>query len=281
MVYSTARFLFSVLVVAGGVGLLGGESAEAQLNESRCASCHFANPYTEPGQDHLHDWDVSPHGREGVGCESCHGGRQLSTFESFLAHRDVLNSSNPASPVHRTQLSPDLWLVPRRSLHQFPAEPPFRAAERGGTPGGPTCTTCHHSVRANLLSPRSLEQRCESCHGDDGVAPRPGRAADARNLIEGISELRDSLSAARDLLENVRDDARRAELEEAYTQAEVPLIQARQAGHRFVFDALEERLSTARERVGESARPARQPGAVAAFFQDTASVLVGPRCRRS
>ena len=36
-------------------------------------------------------------------------------------------------------------------------------------------------------------------------------------------------------------------LEAAYLQSEVPLIEARRAGHRF-FDQLEERLATARER---------------------------------
>ena len=236
MVYSTARVLFIVAVVAGGVGLLGSESALAQLDRSTCASCHFANPYTEPAQNHLHDWDVSPHGRESVGCESCHGG-DSSTFESFLAHRDVLNSSNPASPVHRTQLPRTCGTCHVGPYTNFQQSRHFELLNEGDA-RGPTCTTCHHSVRANLLSPRSLEQRCESCHGAEGVAPRPGRAADARTLIEGISEVRASLSAARDLLDSVRDDTRRAELEEAYTQAEVPLIQARQAGHRFPMEKM-------------------------------------------
>lgn len=247
MIYPTARFLFGLAIVAGGIGGLRPEVAVAQLDRSRCASCHFANPYREPAQSHLHDWDVSPHGREGVGCESCHGG-DSTTFESFLAHRDVLNSANPASPVHRTQLPRTCGSCHVGPYTNFQQSRHFELLGAGDA-RGPTCTTCHHSVRANLLSPRSLEQRCESCHGPEGVAPRPGRAAEARALIEGISEVRASMRAARDLMENVRDDRRRAALEEDYTQAEVPLIQARQAGHRFVFDELEERLATARERV--------------------------------
>ena len=98
------------------------------------------------------------------------------------------------------------------------------------------------------MSPTGLERTCDSCHGEDGVAPRPGKAANARLLLEGAAEVQESLEATRHLIERIQDSGRRAELEEAYNQAEVPLIQAGQAGHRFVFDALEERLGVARER---------------------------------
>ena len=40
---------------------------------SRCADCHFAQN-NAPAQDHLFDWDRSPHGRNRVGCDKCHGG---------------------------------------------------------------------------------------------------------------------------------------------------------------------------------------------------------------
>ena len=100
-----------------------------------------------------------------------------------------------------------------------------------------------------MLSPEGLERRCAECHGPDGIEPRPGRPADARLLLEGIGEVRESLDAARHLIDRVRDGDRRRTLEAAYQQTEVPLIEARQAGHRFVFDQLEERLATARERV--------------------------------
>jgi len=68
--------------------------ARAQQN-SRCADCHFAeaNP---PNPDHLFDWDRSPHARNNVGCESCHGGNS-AVFESFLAHRGVLSSTDKKS----------------------------------------------------------------------------------------------------------------------------------------------------------------------------------------
>ena len=75
----------------------------AASQQSRCADCHFSRP-DAPAPDHLSDWDRSAHSSNNVGCEKCHGG-DATTFEPFLAHRGILNSTNPASPVNRRNLS--------------------------------------------------------------------------------------------------------------------------------------------------------------------------------
>jgi len=56
--------------------------------------------------------------------------------------------------------------------------------------------------------------------------------------------------SARTLVEQLPEGLRRTELESDLQQAEVPLIEAARDGHAFVFDALEERLDTARNRLG-------------------------------
>lgn len=244
---SWSRLRWGGCVLAAG--LLVGWAASptlAQDAQSRCADCHFANPYTEPAQSHLDEWSRSPHGRNDVGCEQCHNG-DATTFESLQAHRGVLGGFNPSSPVHRAQLPSTCGTCHTGPYVNFQSSQHFSLLEDGDR-RVPTCSTCHGTVGAHLLSPTGLERQCASCHGRDGVAPRPGRSADARALIEGVGEVRESLEAAERLIEGVRDPDRRAALEEAYQQAEVPLIQARQAGHRFVFDQLEERLATARAR---------------------------------
>lgn len=53
----------------------------------------------------------------------------------------------------------------------------------------------------------------------------------------------------RSAIARVKDSTRRASLEQAAQQAEVPIIEATQAGHAFVYDQLEERLVTARARL--------------------------------
>ena len=88
-----------VLLSFSLAGLLAAGTAVAQpATPSRCADCHFARP-DAPGQYHVLDWDRSPHGRNNVGCQACHGG-DATTFESLLAHRDIQHPSAPASPLN-------------------------------------------------------------------------------------------------------------------------------------------------------------------------------------
>ena len=113
---------------------------------------------------------------------------------------------------------------------------------------GATCSTCHGSVAAELLSPRRLEQRCLACHGEGGVLPQPEVAVEARVLLEEAMNIRRMLDEAEDLMRRVSDAERRRELEYDWEQAEVPLREAVANGHAFIFDSKRERLRTSRER---------------------------------
>jgi hypothetical protein len=221
-------------------------SLSAAAQDGSCAGCHIANPEA-PDIDHIMDWEHSAHGRSGISCESCHGG-DATSFDRFTAHQDVLTSRNPASPVHRAN-------IPRTCGSCHPG--PFVAFQRShhfemleeGNPSVPVCTTCHGDVAARLLSPRSLEARCQRCHqGRRGAPERPEFAPLARSMLAGVDEVRALLNQARPLLRRVDDAERRLALEEAWNQANVPLVEAAEAGHAFVFDELESRLAVARER---------------------------------
>jgi hypothetical protein len=63
-----------------------------------------------------------------------------------------------------------------------------------------------------------------------------------------VAEVRTRLKAAQSIIRRIRDKGVRATFEEQWRQAEVPLIEARNAGHEFVFDDLRERLARARQR---------------------------------
>jgi len=217
----------------------------ALAQQSRCADCHFSRPEA-PARDHLMDWDRSPHGRQNVGCEKCHGG-DATSFEPFVAHRGILSPTNPASPVSRVNLPATCG-----GCHAGP----FAAFQnskhdqmlRAGNPDVPTCATCHGDSAAWLLSPKALEGQCNQCHGAGKAAPRPERAQQARRLLEGVVSVREQLQLARGLISHIDDRTRRAELRQAYDQAQIPLTEAVDAGHKFVFDRLEERLGVARTR---------------------------------
>jgi hypothetical protein len=227
------------------LGLIAGV-LPADAQQSRCADCHFANPGSTPAS-HLADWDHSPHGRSNVGCESCHGGTPTS-FEPFIAHQGILNATNPASPVHR-------WNLPRTcgTCHTGPFVAFQKSGHyellRAGDRNVPTCSTCHSEAGAELLSPKGLEGQCASCHGAGKVSPNTDRPFEARLMLEGLRDSRALLRTARQFIAKVSDPARREQLEAAAQQAEVPLIEATNAGHMFVYDQLQERLDTARTRI--------------------------------
>ena len=225
--------------------LLATTALVAQDGRSLCADCHFATP-DAPNRQHVDAWSLSLHGRSNVGCERCHGGNP-ATLERFQAHQGILASTNPSSPVHVTNLPRTCGTCHAGPFTQF-QKSRHQTLLVDGDRRGPTCTTCHDSVAAQLVSPRGLEQRCEHCHSPSGREPRPGRSAEARAMLEGISDVRESLRAATRLIGRVTDPARRQALDEARQQAEIPLTQARDAGHQFVFDELHQRLDQARAR---------------------------------
>lgn len=221
-------------------------AAQGVAPSSRCADCHFARPEA-PGQHHLFEWDRSPHGRNRVGCESCHGG-DATTFEPFVAHRDIVPSAEAKSPLSRAQLPATCgrchvgpFVAFQRSTHY--------ALLMDGDRRGPTCSTCHGEVDGRLLSPRGLESKCSSCHGPGEAAPRAERARAARADYEALGVAREELKLVRSLIRRIDDRRRRTELDEAYRQAEVPLIEAVNAGHRFVYDDMHERLNVAQQRI--------------------------------
>ena len=237
-------FVYSA-VVAMAVVVFSSGDAVAQ-GQSRCADCHFANPGSV-SPSHLSDWDLSGHGRKGVGCETCLGGDPKS-FEPFVAHKDILARTNPASPIHRTNLPKTCGTCHTGPLVAFQRSKHYELL-RAGDRHVATCTTCHGDVAGSKLSPRALESQCASCHAAGKIAPHPEFPARGKLAVEGLRETRALLKDVRAAISRVKDPARRKALEAAAQQAEVPIIEATQAGHAFVYDQLEERLTTARARL--------------------------------
>ena len=230
-------------VVAGVLGA----SSPAWAQRSRCADCHFANPQA-PRPLHVSDWDLGVHGRSAVGCEKCHGG-DATTVDSFQAHRGIRLATNPASPVARGNLPGTCGVCHAGPYVQFQRSRHYQVL-RAGDNRAPTCTLCHGDAGTFLLSPKGLESQCRQCHGPGKAVPHPQAGEQARHLLEGILDARASLAAAKSLIRRVNDPIRRGELQDAYEQVEVPMKEAVDAGHAFVFDGVEERLGVAQRRVG-------------------------------
>jgi len=219
--------------------------AAAQLHPSLCADCHYAN-LGKPNPTHLQEWDSSAHQRASVGCEACHGG-DPNTVESFLAHQAIVRGYGPESPVHASRIPRTCGRCHSGPFTQFQRSRHAELLERGDGKG-PTCTTCHGSVAAHLLSPKSLESECNTCHGRGKQAERLEYGASARALQQDARDVRQMLNDARPVIKRTKDSTLRASLEYDYDQALVPLTEAAHAAHAFVFANATERLGVARAR---------------------------------
>lgn len=243
--------LSRVLIAGAVMAMASVVSAQAQ-QRSRCADCHVANAgssipnWSGFALRHLQDYESSPHGRNNVGCERCHGGNP-NTFENFLAHKDMLPPISPASPANRVNLPRTCGTCHAGPFVAFQNSQHYKLLQAGDT-RGPTCSTCHGEVGAHLLSPSSLSNQCSQCHGAGRPQARPGRAEDAKLLMGEARDVRAELKEAQSLIRRIKNQELRAKYEEQWRQAEVPLIEARNAGHEFVFDNLKERLERARQR---------------------------------
>jgi len=159
-------------------------NASAQIPpQSGCADCHFADPKA-PRREHLEAWDRSPHGRERVGCEQCHGGNPR-TYEGFLAHARLIPGVDEQSPVNRRNLPATCggchtgaMLAFQRSRHH--------ELLQSGKANGPTCATCHGNVEGRVLSAKALESECNECHGAREQAPRAERARAVREEYDAL-----------------------------------------------------------------------------------------------
>lgn len=219
--------------------LIVGLSTVSEAQSDSCADCHAANTTSATEQSqryHLLDWQLSEHARNDVGCASCHGG-DTSTFEFVPAHRGVQHSAQPEAPTHFANLPTTCG-----SCHQEVAKN-FEASRHGqlvraGNRNAPTCTTCHSSVGAFLLSSRGLERQCASCHGPNREHARPGRAEIARDLHERFRSIRSQLKGLRRLIGRRAAD----EFDQRTAEVTASLHQAAVGAHSFDLAATDRAL---------------------------------------
>jgi hypothetical protein len=235
-----ANILFVALVAATTAS-----SAFAQTTTSRCAECHFANMSSVPAPQHLGDWQQSPHGKRGIGCDKCHGGDPM-TFQPAEAHRGVLNSDNPASPVNRANLVRTCAPCHERNATAFRGSL-HQVLLRGDDARAPTCVTCHGVMLARVPSPAALESRCAQCH------PAGSARGEYPSLMRaGVESLNIQRQRAEDLqpaVERIPDRERRVELLASLYDARTALKDAIAGAHTFDLRTLTERVDTAKRRL--------------------------------
>lgn len=245
----TAAFLLAV-----SAALL---ASRIDAQQNACADCHFADPQGAPGGSHLYAWQSSAHGRADIACSECHGG-DPTTYDAFRAHRDVLSSSNPSSPTHWRNLPRTCGRCHPAALAEFGKSRHSELLAAGER--APTCATCHGPAAAFLLSSKGLARTCRECHREGRPAGHPEHPEIARELHDRVVAVRDLLKAARRLIRETDDPARREELDRAYAEAEAPLREAVVRAHSFRFEGSEGLLDDADEKAHELLRQVTRGG---------------------
>jgi hypothetical protein len=231
--------LARALIVAGA--LCGALPAPAAGEPSRCVECHLATSSTPDVARHLAEWQQSKHATHEVGCEGCHGGDPTTT-ESRWAHRGVLHSSVPRSPVNRANLY-------RTCAPCHPAEAGafstslHRVLLDADELRAPSCSTCHGSMTARVPAPEVLEAQCAACHPKGSVrADYPGIA---RASIEQITRYRTQLAELSPEITAITNQERRRELRTKWDSALVAASRAVAAFHAFDLRRMKAALDAA------------------------------------
>ena len=230
----------ALIVAAGPLGLVG--VAPAFAAPSRCVVCHVATPGTPVVAAHLAEWQQSKHANHDVGCERCHGG-DPTMAEPRWAHRGVLHSTVPRSPVNRANL-------PRTCAPCHAAQADAFSTSLHGVlldadeSRTPSCSTCHGAMDARVPSPDVLEARCAACHPPG--SPRAAYPRTARAGIEEITRMRTRLAEFSPHIAAVGDATWRGELRTAWDAATRATASAATAFHAFDLPRMAEALEVAR-----------------------------------
>jgi cytochrome c554/c'-like protein len=243
------KLALSLAVLRVGSFVLAGV-ASAAASPSRCIDCHTAIPSSPNVASHLAEWHESAHGANGVGCESCHGG-DPSVTEPRQAHRGVLHSSRPNSPVNKANL--------------FRTCSPCHAAQAGAFASSlhrvlldaddlraPSCSTCHGSMAVRVQTSEALEALCADCH--PAGSPRAAYPGLARAGVEEIARRRAALASLSPHVKAVSDSERRRDLRTKWDAANRAASDAVTAFHAFDLGRMDAALDVARREADGVAR---------------------------
>lgn len=225
--------------------LAAGVQVPASTLGNECATCHLRGAWTKSVLTHVDLWITSQHALYRVGCEKCHGG-DAATSDQRAAHRGVVNSSNPSSPVHRRSLPEMCGRCHRAETGAF-ALSAHRELLSRGNPSVPTCTSCHVSMATEAPSPAELEAQCLSCHRDD---PQD-RARVARRQVEEVTKLRIEVRRAKRDVDLTKDGDRKASLTRQWAACDQALRDVTASVHAFDQRRVEEQLRDVRVRIDQ------------------------------
>jgi hypothetical protein len=143
-----------VVLIIGSFALI----THAQQSASSCITCHSS------GLTGYSKWVNSPHGRNQIGCENCHGGRSDLDNKSS-AHSSLLENSNVLSPLNPENLPSTCAQCHTEAPEGYNSSKHYEAILNGKK--APTCITCHGSKGEKIIKDQEVNSFCSSCHKNE------------------------------------------------------------------------------------------------------------------
>jgi hypothetical protein len=135
---------------------------------NNCVTCHQNLHEPLRVSAHFYEWLNSPHEKNGVSCEKCHGGDPAAP-EMNAAHKGVLKEDFPLSTLHPKNLPTTCGACHLEVVKAFTQSIHFMRLQESNN--GPTCTTCHqHMATAVITWPPETSALCANCHNQSGGA---------------------------------------------------------------------------------------------------------------
>lgn len=226
-----------VLAAAAVAAFSGGQGGPQPGPANHCVSCHERLPATTAGGHSFLDWRQSPHGKNAVTCDKCHGG-DAAQADADRAHRGVYSSREARSGVYYTNIPATCGACHTRELGFFKRSRHYAQLETTGK--GPNCVTCHGSMATQVLSPAVLQQTCSACHNAQG-GPSPTAPVAARYLLQLMHQVDRNIVVTQQLADRSNRAVRRAAAP-YLARARENLQLARQSWHAFDLDDVETML---------------------------------------
>ena len=167
--------------------------------------------------------------------------------EPRWAHRAILHSSVPDSPVNRLNLFRTCGPCHITQAAAFSTSL-HRVLLDAGETRAPSCSTCHGEMDTRVPSPEILEAKCASCHPPGSA--RAAYPAAARAGIEEIAGIRTRLAAFSSEITAVGDAEFRLELRMRWETASQATASAVTAFHAFDLPRMASWLEVARRETG-------------------------------
>lgn len=222
--------------------VLGAPTVGRTQQAGQCVACHSRLADASGAGHGFSAWRGSRHGAVGVGCEACHGGDPTAA-DRTAAHRNVVRSSEQASPVYFTRIPETCGRCHAAELGYFRSSIHFARLQSDGR--GPNCVTCHGSMATSVLTPERALRTCSACHTEGGAAPveRAKESAQVLALVRAENLLYDVVATS----SAASGASRAARARLLLGRAQRNLDAAAEVWHGFRLDSAVQRLGTARE----------------------------------